>query len=189
MDDEHRVSGLREHLLNKEAWDSPLRDKYEAETQTLLLQKVTPLRWWSLVIISVVLVAVSVLCGWLVATITELPPLARACLIEGVVFQVVAVVYCVRVLRSGVHHRRRHPVFLSGLMWCFAVVLAVNLLMLIPAVPDVKIAILFLGIALVTLIGTGLQLLRTCIEQSELNLHERLLETVLRLTDTYDKTS
>ena len=74
-------------------------------------------------------------------------------------------------------------------MWCFAVVLAVNLLMLIPAVPDVKIAILFLGMALVTLIGTGLQLLRTCIEQSELNLHERLLETVLRLTDTYEKTS
>ncbi len=97
--------------------------------------------------------------------------------------------YCVRVIRSGVFHRRRQPVFISGLMWCFAVVLSVHLLMLIPVVPDVKIGLFFLGIALVTLIGTGLQLLRTCIEQSELNMHERLLETVLRLTDTSEKTS
>jgi len=42
---------------------------------------------------------------------------------------------------------------------------------------------------LVTMIGVGVQLLRTCIEQAELNTHERMLETRLRLTPTAERTS
>lgn len=189
MTDERRDASLRERLLISEDWDTPLREKYQAEVQTLLIQKLTPVRRWSLAVVSLVLISSSILSGWLAVTATELPTIARLCLIEGVVFQIVAVASCVRVLRSGVFHRRRNPVFISGLMWCFACFLSVHFLMLIPVVPDVKISIFFLGIALVTLIGTGLQLLRTCIEQSELNMHERLLETVLRLTKSSEKTS
>ena len=62
--------------------------------------------------------------------------------------------------------------------------MAMHFLVFIPEVSDVRIGLVFLGVALATMIGTGLQLLRTCIEQSELNTHERLLETVLRLTGT-----
>jgi len=189
MTDKYRDAGLRERLLATEAWDSPLREKYEAEIQALLIEKLTPVRRWSLAIVSVFLIGLSILCGWLAVSLTELPTLVRLCFSEVVVLEVVALVHCVRVLRSGVFHRRRHPVFLSGLMWCFAVLIAVHFLVFLPEVPDVRIGLFFLGMALVTMIGTGLQLLRTCIEQSELNTHERLLETVLRLTDTSQKTS
>ena len=60
--------------------------------------------------------------------------------------------------------------------------------MIIPEVSDVRICILFVGVTLVTMIGAGVQLLRTCIEQAELNSHERMLKTLLRLTPTTDRT-
>ena len=184
MTDKYGDPGLRKRLLANEAWDTPMRQKYEAEVQALLIQKLTPVRRWGLTIVSVFLIGLCILEGWLAVSQTELPTLVRLCFTEAVVLQVVALVYCVRVLRSGVLHRRRHPVFLSGLMWCFAVLMAMHFLVFIPEVSDVRIGLVFLGVALATMIGTGLQLLRTCIEQSELNTHERLLETVLRLTGT-----
>lgn len=181
-------SGLRERLLANEDWESPMRERYESEMQSLLVRKLTPVRYWSLVLVSVFLVGASFLTGWLAATVTTLPTLARMMFVEGTIFQLVAVVYCVRVIRGGVFRARQHPVFLSGLMWCFSVFLAVHFLMLIPETPNVRVSVLFVGITLVTMIGAGVQLLRTCIEQSELNTHERLLETVLRLSHEPNRT-
>lgn len=188
MTEKYRGAGLREQLLIKEAWDSPLGEKYKSEIQDLLIQKLTPVRRWSLAIVSIFLLGSCVMFGWLALSQTELPSLVRLYFVEGVIFQIVGLVHCVRVLRSGVFHRRRDPIFRSGLMWCFAVVLAVHFLMFIPEVPDVKTGLLFLGVALAAMIGTGLQLLRTCIEQSELNTSELMLKTVLRLKDTSQTT-
>jgi hypothetical protein len=184
MTEEHRLTTLRDRLLASEKVDATLRDKYAAELETLLIQKLTPRRRWSLAIIAAVMIGSAILYGWLAATQGKLPTFARVCLAEAAVLQVLAAVYCVRVIQSGVFHRRHQPVFISGLVWCFAALLAVHFLALIPTVPDARVGLLLLGIALVTLIGAGVQLLRTCIEQSELNTHERLLEAVLRLTGT-----
>ena len=181
MTNDNRDTGLRHQLLASENWDSPLRERYEAEVQALIVQQLTPVRRWSFVVVSIALLAFSVLSGWLAVTVTQLPWVARLMLVEGTVLQLVAAGYCMRVVSKGMFHARRHPVFLSGLMWCFSVLLAVHFLMLIPEISDVRIGVFFVGIMLVTIIGAGIQLLRTCIEQSELNTHERLLETVLRL--------
>ena len=154
----------------------------------MLLERLSPLRRWSFVFISVVLVGFSVLSGWLAATMTELPTIMRMLLLEGTILQLVVVGYCVHCLRKGTFHRRRDPTFQAGFMWCFSVLLAVHFLMMLAEIREAWLGILFLGVVLVTMIGAGVQLLRTCIEQSELNTHERLLETVLRLTPANDET-
>lgn len=182
-------SGMGHKLMAYENWESPLRQKYEAEVEALIVRKLSRLQKINYLVVSIVMVLFSGLTGWVAATTEQLPLIARLLLIEGTVFQLVAAAFCWRVVRGGVFHARRHPVFFSGLMWCFSVLLAVHFLLLIPEVPSVQIALVFLGISLVTMFGTGIQLLRTCIEQAELNTHERLLETVLRLTDSRDESS
>jgi hypothetical protein len=184
MTDEQRHDRLRDRLLTSETWDPRLHEQYQAGLQALLIQKLTPVRRWSLVFVAVLMLGSAFLCGWLAATQSKLPVLARICLVEAVVLQLVAALYCLRVVRSGSFHRRFQPAFLSGLVWCFAVLLAVHFLALIPTVSDVRTGILLLGVTLMTLVVAGVQLLRTCIEQSELNTHEKLLEAVLRLTGT-----
>jgi hypothetical protein len=178
---------LRDRLLGGDSWSPEQREIYESRVQALLVGRLTPLRRWSLVAICAALIGLSILTGWLAATAKNLPTIARVCLVEGTVVQLVAFAYCSRILRNGVFHRRRHPNFISGLMWCFAVVLSIHFLILIPAVPDVRFGMVLLGIALVTLAGAGMQLVRTCIEQSELNTHERLLEIALRLSNGSDQ--
>ena len=175
---------LRERLLASETWESPARDKYEKALNDLVTRKLTPIQRWSFMLVAIALTGFTVLLVWLVIAGPKLPLLVRAILVEGAVLQIVAVGYLIYVLRRGVFHRRRQPIFLSGLMWVFGVLLAIHFVALIPTLSDTNLAVSFLGIALFTLIATGLQLIRTCIEQSELNTHERLLELTYRLLDS-----
>lgn len=192
MSDQDRIeqpdpSDFRGTLLTTEPWDPTLHDKYQREVQNLLIEKLPTRMRWSLTILSVVLSLMTVVLLYLAWTMNTLPALIRACFVEGAIFHVVAIVWSIRVIRSGVFHRRTQPVFLSGLMWCFAVLLSVHFFMLIPEIKNVNVSILFVGVSLATLLGTGVQLLRTCIEQSELNTHERLLETMLRISDVQNQ--
>jgi hypothetical protein len=68
-------------------------------------------------------------------------------------------------------------------MWIFAVLLSIHFVALIPILKNASIVVHFLGISMIVLIGAGVQLIRVCIEQSELNTHERLLEMLYRLAD------
>lgn len=184
MSDSFNSDELRDGLLSREAWDGSQHEQYKQAVNDLLERRLTPLQRASFTVLPFVMLGGAILMGWLGATWEQLPMLARAALIEGTVFQLVAAGWCVRVLRSGVFHRRKEPVFQSSLMWCFAVLLAVHFLMLIPTGENQNtgVSLILIGTALMTLIGCGIQLLRTSIEQSELNTHERMLELALRLT-------
>ncbi len=185
MTHQSHSDSLREGLLSMESWDHAKRAEFDNAVQAMLEQRLTPVQRTSFTFVSIVVAALGCLNLWLAITMTQLPLIARLGFAGGVLFAIVAVVSLCRVLRRGVFHRRRDPVFQSGLMWVFAVLVSVLFLMLIPQLAEANLggSLGMLGIMLVTLLAAGVQLLRTCIEQSELNTHQRMLELALRLTE------
>jgi len=176
-------SSFRERLLASESWDSPARLAYDEAVRRLVTRKLTRAQRVSFAAIAVALVCLAPLHIYLAANVAKLPSIARIALLEGAALQVLVAGYLVYVLWSGVFHRRRTPTFLSGIMWGVGLLLAIHFVALIPAVNNVNVGLFFLGITILSLIGPGLQLIRTCVEQSELNMHERLLELTYRLLE------
>jgi NADH:ubiquinone oxidoreductase subunit 3 (subunit A) len=173
---------FRGRLLASESWDSPARAHYEQAVKALVAHALTTTQRWVFILLSLVLASSAVLFVWLAATQTQVPTLARMLFVEAALFAVALVVYLVTVLKRGVFHRRNMPTFVAGVMWVFALVLSIHFVALIPWVNNINVALFFLGIAMIVVAGTGLQLIRVCVEQSELNTHERLLEMLYRLS-------
>jgi hypothetical protein len=185
MTNQSHSDALREGLLSMESWDDAKRAEFDDAVQAMLEQRLTPVQRTSFILASIVVVALACLNLWLAITMTQSPLIARLGFAGGALLAIVAVVWLRRVLRLGVFHRRRDPVFQSGLMWVFAVLVSVMFLMMIPQLAEANLggSLGMMGMMLVTLLGAGVQLTRTCIEQSELNTHQRMLELALRLIE------
>lgn len=174
---------FRARLLASESWESPARERYEQAVSDLLSRKLTPAQRGAFGLLAVVLPCTAAAFVWLAATQGQLPVLGRILFLESALFAIVGAGYLDAVLRRGEFHRRRMPSFIAGLMWIFAVLLSIHFVALIPFIKNVSVAVHLLGLAMIVLIGAALQLLRTCIEQSELNTHERMLEVLCRLAE------
>lgn len=179
----NKGSSFRERLLASESWDSPARHEYDESVRRLITRQLTLAQRVSFAAIAVALACLVPLHIYIVVSAAKLPSIARIMLLEGAALQVLVVGYLVYVLRTGVFHRRRTPSFLSGVMWIVGLLLAIHFVALIPTLNNVNVGMFFLGIAILSLVVPGLQLIRTCIEQSELNTHERLLELTYRLLE------
>lgn len=174
---------FRGRLLASESWDAPSRNRYEQAVKDLVVRRLTSPQRWALGLLALVLAPSAVLFVWLAISQTQLPLLVRILFVEATLFAVALIAYLLTVLKRGMFHRRNVPTFVAGVMWVFTVVLSVHFVAVIPWIKNVSIAIHFLGIVMIVLLGAGLQLLRVCVEQSELNTHERLLEMLFRLTN------
>lgn len=177
------TSSFRDRLLANESWESFARDEYQEAVRCLVTRRLSFAQRIFFGIITIALACLAGLHIFVVFNVPSLPIIAKVALIEGAVLEAIAGGYLIFVLRKGVFHRRRTPTFLSGFMWVVGLLLAIHFVAFIPMLDDVNLGLFFLGVAMLTLAGTGLPLIRTCIEQSELRMHERLLElTYLRLS-------
>ncbi|MGN6136179.1 MAG: hypothetical protein ACTHOU_16965, partial [Aureliella sp.] len=165
MKNEHEF--FRQQLLANEPWDSAGRQRYEQAIQELLSYRLTSLHRGVILTLAVALILGAVLFAWLAITQNRLPILARFFLGEGTLFTIAMVVYLVGLLRRGTFHRRKTPTFVAGAMWIFAIFLSIHFVALIPFVPNPILGIYFLGMAMLSLAGAGLQFLAVCIQQSE----------------------
>jgi hypothetical protein len=172
---------LRDRLCDLEPQNPLLRERYKKELQAMLEKKLGP---WSRLFLAIVMaasVAIAIFLGIVAIIHDELPLLARGALAGGVVFSLAWAGLIGWTLRRGSMQLRIQPASMAVLCWVFAVMLETCFLVLAPGFPDHFHALLALFCGLVILIGAGVQLINTCIQQAALRIGESLLRLEYRL--------
>jgi hypothetical protein len=170
---------LQDKLISAEAENPQFRAEYERRLTAMLE---TPLTWYrksGLIFGLVVCAATVVLSGVIAFNYPHAPPGVLAGRAVGVVFGLAGLIIVARILYRGVYRLGRDSMVLTGMMWGFVVLLEVIFLMT-GGIDFKGIGLVIFG--LVLMIGAGVGLLRTVIEQSELRTREKLLELELRLS-------
>ena len=181
-----KQESFQERLLSCESWSASLREQYDRAIEDMLSGKLTVTQRWSLIGTSLGAALSAALFVWCAAT-AEAPLLIRLFFLEGVVFCIAWIAYAALILRRGVFHRRRHPLFVAGLVWILSVTLTINFLLAAALWPASGQGVFFVGLGITLLLGAGVGLLRTCIEQGELRTREHLLEMRFQLANLADE--
>ncbi len=138
------------------------------------------------VIFSIVAVAASVsalVCGSLAITEPQLPPLARVGLATGVLFGLAWVIAIVSVLRRGEIDLKRDGRRIAQMVWGFTLLMSIFFCAVGMSRPDNPVSVLLMVQSLVFLISAAVYWLNHRIEESELNVKEKLLEIELHLAE------
>jgi hypothetical protein len=174
---------LRDRLCELEPQNPLLRERYATELQAMLEKKLSlPMKGF-LGLVTVASVVIAVFLGTSAVIHDELPALARAGLAGGVVFALAWAGLSAWTLRRGSLPLRTQPAALAALSWTFAVLLETCFLLLAPAFPDHFHALVALFCGLVLLIGAGVTMVCTCVQQAHLRTQESLLRLEYRLAE------
>ena len=117
----------------------------------------------------------------------NLPPLARVAFVIGAVFCLTDAFVVPLLARRGTMNLRTDPMRVAGLTWGFVVMMVVFFMVISGLHPDSTRGVMMVVTGIVFLIGAGLILIRTVIEQSELRTREKLLEIEYRLEQLTDE--
>ena len=172
---------LRDRLCDLEPQNPLLRERYQKELQAMLEKKLGPWTKLFLAIVMAASVVQAIFLGIVALIHDELPLLARGALAGGVVFSLAWAGLIGWTLRRGSMQLRIQPASMAVLCWVFAVMLETCFLVLAPGFPDHFHALLALFCGLVILIGAGVQLINTCVQQAALQIGESLLRLEYRL--------
>jgi hypothetical protein len=174
---------LRDRLCELEPQNPLLRERYAKELQDMLEKKLSlPMKVF-LGIVTVASLAITIFLGTLALIHEELPPLARAGLAGGAVFALAWAGLTAWTLRRGTLQLRTQPAAIAVLSWTFAVLLETCFLLLAPEFPDHFHALLALFCGLVLLIGAGVMMVCTHVQQAALRTQEFLLRLEYRLAE------
>ncbi len=174
---------LRDRLCELEPQNPLLRERYAKELQDMLEKKLSlPMKVF-LGLVTVAAVAQAIFLGTVALIHDKLPPLARAGLVGVVVFSLAWAGLTAWTLRRGTLHLRTQPAAMAALSWTFAVLLETCFLLLAPEFPDHFHALLALFCGLVLLIGAGVMMVCTRVQQAELRAQESFLRLEHRLAE------
>ena len=138
-------------------------------------------------VIALVSLGIAVLCGYLAATQTTLPVVARAGLAIGTLFSLASAAMLVQVLRRGALNLKVDNRRIAAGVWVFTVLLMTCFLMLGMSAEDRVMGVLMIAYGLTFLICAGVYLVVYRIEQAEFSVREKLLELELRLAELSEK--
>jgi hypothetical protein len=174
---------LRDRLCELEPQNPLLRERYEKELQDMFEKKLsTPMKVF-LGIVAVASVGIAIFLGANAVIQSRLPLVARAGLAAGVLFSLGWAALIGWTLRRGAFSLRIQPAAMSALLWVFAVILETCFLVVAPGFPDHFYAILSLFCGLVILIGAGVMMVCTSVQQAALQMQESLLRLEYRLAE------
>jgi hypothetical protein len=174
---------LRDRLCELEPQNPLLRERYAKELQDMLEQKLSlPMKVF-MGLVSVASVAIAIFLGGNAWSYAKLPFLARAGLAGGMLFALAWAGLGAWTLRRGTMSLRVQPAAMAVLAWIFAVMLETCFLVLAPVFPDHFQAVVSLFCGLVILIGAGVMMVCTSVQQAALRLQESLLRLEYRLAE------
>jgi hypothetical protein len=178
---------FRHDLLEAEPIDPLRRAKFEREVNAMWEQRLTLARlvWLKVLAMSMLVLGVGFGATAYLAP-GSLPPVARIGFGIGCVFCLTFLFILIMIGRRGTMNLRVDPMRIAGLGWGFVVSMMVIFMMLASAMKDSSRGVLMVVNGIVFLIGAGLILLRTVIEQSERRTRERLLQIEYRLEQLSD---
>ena len=149
----------------------------------MLTRKLTTLHRVFLCVVAIGSLASALLCGSLAITQTQLPPLARIGLATGVLFGLAWIIVIVSVLRRGEMDLKRDARRIAQMVWGFTLLMSIFFCAVGLSRPDNQASVLMMVQSLVFLICAAVYWLNHRIEESELNVKEKLLEIELQLAE------
>jgi hypothetical protein len=183
---------LRDRLCELEPQNPLLRERYAKELQAMLEKKlILPMKVF-MALITAGSIAIAIFLGTMALIHDELPALARAGLAGGGIFALAWAGLGAWSLRRGTFNLRIQPAAMAGLSWILAVLMETCFLVLAPEFPDHFYALLALFCGLVILIGAGVMMVCTRVQQAELRMQESLLRLeyhLAELSETMAKSS
>jgi hypothetical protein len=172
---------FRDRLCELEPQNAQLREKYVESLRNIMEQKLTPIMKAFILCVGVGSIGIAIFLGTLAYIHGELPPLARLGLAAGSAFAVAWAVLVGWTLKKGTWFGKIQPTIIAGLSWIFAVLMETCFLVLAPQFPDRYLGTVAIFTGLVLLIGAGVGLLATRIQQTELTMRESFLRMEYRL--------
>lgn len=149
----------------------------------MVITKLTTTRRVFLALLAIFDFAAAILCGSLVFTEARLPMLARVGLGVGSLFGVAWGLWFVRLLRRGEVNARNDARWMARMVWCFTLLMVIFMVMLGMTTEDRLKGILAILQSFVFLIGAAVYWISHRIEDTELNLTERLLRMELQIAE------
>ncbi len=170
-----------DRLCELEPLNPQLRRQYEEALQSILARKLRPGARVFILGVTAVSVGLALFLGALALIHDELPPLARLALAGGSAFAVAWAALGAWTLRQGTWFGKIQPTITAVLAWTFAVLLETCFLVLAPQFPDRYLGTVAILAGLVILLGAGVGLLGTRLQQTELAMRESFLRMEYRL--------
>lgn len=165
---------LRDKLIGADAENPALRAEYERKLAALLEPRLTWYRRTGLVFAMIVCVATVIIAAVVASRFRHGPSSVLAGMAVGAGFGLAGLFLCGRIAIRGTYRMGRDSTAQAGLIWVF-VVLLVSIFMVAGGISSIQgVGLTVDGI--VFLIGAGLMLLRSVIEDSERRTREKLLE-------------
>jgi hypothetical protein len=178
---------LGDRLSELEPVNPDLRGKYDQALKDLFERKLSwPMKLF-VAAVGLMSVGIAIFLGSNIVLHPELPALAHVGLAGGVAFSLAWAALCGWTLRKGMWYAKIQPTAAGALAWVFAVFLETLFLVLAPLAPDPYLWTVAILAGLVILIGAGVQMLGTRIQQSEVALRESLLRMEYRLAEVTEE--
>ena len=149
----------------------------------MLTRKLTTPSRVFLCLVAVVSAVSALVCGSLAITEPQLPPMVRVGLATGVLFGLAWVIAIVSVLRRGEIDLKRDGRRIAQMVWVFTLLMSIFFYAVGMSRPDKPVSVLLMIQSLVFLISAAVYWLNHRIEESELNVREKLLEIELHLAE------
>jgi hypothetical protein len=174
---------LGARLSELEPANPNLRNKYQQALQDVFERKLSTGMKVFIGCVGAMSIAIAVFLGSVAAVHRELPALAQVGLAGGVVFSLAWAALAGWTLRKGRWYGKIQPTVAAALGWVFAVFLETLFLVLAPIAPNPYLWTVAILAGLVILIGAGVQLIGTSIQQFEGRMQESLLRLEYRLAE------
>lgn len=179
-------STFRDQLLAVEPVAPDSRDQLLQEIHDMLIKKLSWPRQVLLTVLSVFALTSSTVCGFLAITEPNLPTLARVGLGAGVLFGLAWLTVFVIILRRGAIDVQRDHRRMAQMVWVFTLLMVIFFVIIGMTSTDPTKGLLMIAQSLVFLISAGVYWLNFRIEESELNVKERLLRLELQITNSHE---
>jgi hypothetical protein len=180
-------SMFRDKLLAAEPVSPAVRDQIQQEIQNMLVKKLSTPKRVFMTVVAIADFAAAVLCGSLVITEAQLPPLARIGLGVGSLFGIAWGAWFVRLLRRGEMNIRDDARWMARMVWCFTLAMVIFMVIVGMTAKDPMKGVLMILQSFVFLIGAAVYWLTHRIEDAELNVTERLLRMELQMAEMRER--
>lgn len=179
----HEDSALRDRLLLLGSPSSTFQTQCQKEIRAMMIRKLSAPRRVFLYFVTVAASISALVCGSLALTEPQLPLLARLGLATGVLFGLAWVVTMISILRRGEIDLKRDGRRIAQMVWGFTLLMTIFFCVVGMSRPDKPLSVLLVLQSLVFLISAAVYWLNHRIEESELNVKEKLLELELQVAE------
>ncbi len=177
-------TNFSDQLLSMEQVNPTFQERYEKEIKKMLEKTLNPIQRFMFGFSAAMGAAFAIGFAYVaVVSARELPLLIRGSFGFGALVGLIWAIIAGKIVASGKMNLRTHPNAMNGLIWGFLVILQVVFMTMGGQHPDRVLSVFMILNGLTFLMMGATFMINNSIEQSELNVKEKLLGIELRLAE------